>query len=310
MRASPRHRQPTLGSLRPLLAPVVTAAAVLLAASCSSEATTQPTTETPSAIRIGSFDFSESELVAELYAQTLEGEGFPVRRMGVVGPREIVAPALEGGLLDVVPEYLGTASQHYSPGTSEDAEIDAALRRRGLVLLTPAPAENVNVVVVTELTAARHDLQRVSDLLTVAPSLAIGGPVECPDRPLCLQGLTETYGLHFSEFVPLRTLTLTAEALLREEIAVGVMFSTAAELESGPFVVLADDRQLQPAENITPLVRIQVLERLGPGVAASLDSISEHLTTTELRGLNRAVAEGAPITVAAQRWLETLDGES
>lgn len=283
---------------------ILTMVGALLVA-CGSAVEVASPTEATSGIRVGSFDFAESALLAELYAQVLESSGLPVVRVGVVGPREIVAPSLEGGLLDVVPEYTGTAVQHYSVDSDGEgaATIDESLERRGLVLLDSAPAENVNVFVVTRESASLHRLERISDLSSWAGLLRLGGPVECSARPLCLPGLAEFYGLEFAEFVPMRSLAVTAEALKRNEIDVGVMFSTAAELFSEPLLVLEDDRNLQPDEHIAPLVRIDAIQRWGPEFAAGLNKLSSDLTTDELQRLNRAVADGAPLATVAEDWL-------
>lgn len=258
-------------------------------------------------VRIASFDFAESTVVAELYAQVLEGAGFEVERLGAVGPREVVAPALEQGLVDVVPEYLGSAAAHFGAADTDADTIAATLADRALVMLDPAPAEDVNVFVVTAEAARLHELSSVSDLAAVDDRFRIGGPVECPERPYCLGGLASTYGLAFADFVPLRTLAMTAEALERGEIDVGVMFSTAAALTSGPFVALVDDRELQPPDFVVPMVRQAALERWGPELATTLDELSAHLTTGALQGMNRRVQTGEEIAEVASAWLRSVD---
>ena len=160
--------------------------------------------------------------------------------------------------------------------------------------------------VVTETTARVRDLATISDLADVAAGLRIGGPVECPDRPYCLEGIKSTYGFSFAEFVPHRSLAITAEALLRDEVDVGVMFSTAAELTSGPFVVLDDDRGLQPPENIVPVARRVTVERWGPEFVAALDDLSRALTTSALQQMNRRVDVGAPVDETAAAWLYSV----
>ena len=257
-------------------------------------------------VRIASFDFAESRLVAELYAQSLEAGGFDVVRLGPIGPREVLAPALEQGHIDVVPEYLGTAARYFGAPSDDVADLAAALTSRDLRPLEPAPAEDVNVFVVTGTTADQLGLARISDLSGVASGFTIGGPVECPDRPHCLLGLESTYGLSFAEFVPMRTLGITAEALTRAEIDVGVMFSTAAELASGPFVVLDDDRDLQPAENIVPVVRQATIQRWGPGLETALDRLSGRLTTADLQAMNRRVEDDEPVANVAGEWLRSV----
>ncbi len=146
----------------------------------------------------------------------------------------------------------------------------------------------------------------LSDLRGPDSGLRFGGPVECPDRPLCLAGLASTYGLEYSEFVPQRSLAVTTEALIRGEIDVGVMFSTAAELSAGTFVVLEDDRSLQPPENLMAVARQAAIDRWGPGMVDTLESVSRVLTTDELQGMNRRVADGEPVALVAAAWLESV----
>ena len=257
----------------------------------------------PEGMRVAAFDFAESELLAELYAQALEAHGVPVERLGAVGPREIVAPALQLDQIDLVPEYVGTAADHYGSAEQDLDGLVAALEPLGLTALRAASAQDVNVFVVTASTASRHGLVAVSDLAGIAPRSRLGGPVECPERPLCLLGLRDTYGLRFAQFVPQRSLDVTAEALRRGEIDVGVLFSTAAALDERAFVVLEDDRGLQPAENVVPVVRRSALERWGTAVREALDELAAALTTEELRALNRRVEDGEPIAAVAASWL-------
>ena len=276
---------------------------VMIAAACGgSDADSTGPVDTDG-VRIASFDFAESQLLAELYAQVLEGVDIPVVRLGAVGPREVVAPALEGNVVDLVPEYLGTAGGHFDAATTDLAGLAAALESRGLLALIPASAEDVNVFVVTSTLADQQMLTQLSDLTGLASATKFGGPVECPERPLCLPGLADTYGLTFAEFIPQQSLELTAEALRQGEIDIGLMFSTSAELEPSEFVALLDDRNLQPPENIVPVVRSDAVERWGPTLPDSIDGLSRLLTTEELREMNRRVADGEPVAVVAGSWL-------
>ncbi len=149
------------------------------------------------AITVGSFDFAESELLAEIYSQVLEGGGYHVRRALDLGPREFVAPALASGLVELVPEYAGTALQFFSVG-SETPGPDAArthealvrtLAGRHLEALAAAPAQDANTFVVSRANAERYGLHDLSDLAQVSSRLVFGGPPECPSRPFCLLGL-------------------------------------------------------------------------------------------------------------------------
>lgn len=285
----------------------ITALAVL-AAGCGSSSDTASPESNRTGVRIASFDFAESELVAEVYAQAIEGAGLPVIRLGAVGPREVVAPALEKGLIDVVPEYMGTAARHFAAQRgADDLGIDASLQARGLMLLDPAPAENVNVFVVTPGNAAAFRLSTLSDLGEWPVPMRLGGPAECTTRPYCQIGLEEVYGVRVFEFVPQSSLARTAEALVRHEIDVGVMFSTAAELLIEPLVVLEDDLRLQPDENIVPLVRMDAVERWGPLLTDALHQVSSRLTTGDLQRMNQAVAGGTPIDAVVSSWIDEGD---
>ena len=275
----------------------------------------RPPSRTDDAVVVTSFDFPESAILGELYAQALEGAGVPVKRELLLGPRELVAPALEQGLVDVVPEYLGTALAYLGgeqpvPAT-EDAtreRLAAAFEPLGVRLLDPAPAEDQNSLVVTEGTALVYDLRNTSDLADVASAFRFGGPPECPDRPFCLKGVEQTYGLHFERFVPLDTGgPLTVSALREQDVDVGVLFSTDPHLVGREFVELQDDKGLQPSENVVPAVRATALERWGDDLRRPLNAVSAALSTEELRRLNAAVVlEGLTPRRAARTWLAQL----
>lgn len=263
-------------------------------------------------LRVASFDFVESELLAEVYAQSAEAVGVPVVRLGAVGPREVVVPAMRNERVDLIPEYVGSAlsfSGVVDP-PSDPAEAAALLAVRvaefGIDVLKPSAAVDSNVFVVSVDTAELHGLEAVSDLLG-APLTRFGGPAECPDRPFCLAGLRETYGVTFAEFVVQPSLTFTAEALRRDEVDVGLMFSTSPELDAHDLVALTDDRRLQPPENVAPLLRRGPRERWGPELEQALDRVSSRLSTEDLRRMNRLIADGVEIADVARDWLASLE---
>jgi osmoprotectant transport system substrate-binding protein len=264
------------------------------------------------AVTIGSFNFAESALLSELYAQALEGQGLEVERAGQVGPREIVAPALVRGLLEFVPEYAGTALTFLSLGESQptaDPEttheaLSRSAAERGLVALAPSPAQDANAFVVTRATAVRLGIERLSDLAPLAGDLTFGGPPECSSRPLCLEGLRDLYGIEFGTVLDLDPAgPRTREALQDGAIDVALMFTTAATIDADDLVVLADDRGLQPAENVTPLVRQEVVDRWGQDLVDTVDAVSERLSTDDLRRLNTMLDGRTPAEVAAE-WLK------
>jgi osmoprotectant transport system substrate-binding protein len=268
-------------------------------------------------ITVGSFDFPESVLLADLYAGALAAKGFPARVLPDLGPRELVDPALLSGLVQVVPEYSGSALEFISVGrlsaTSDAAATSRVLAEqaagRGLVAGRPSAAQDGNVIVVTAATAARYRLRSIESLAKVAPRLVFGGPPECPERAYCLQGLRRVYGLRFRAFVPLDAGgPLTLQALEAGNIGVALLFSTDPAIAADHLVVLADDRGLQPAESVVPLMRRDVVARYGPRLLAVLNTVSARLTTGSLRALDaRVQLPGADPHRVADSWLRTQD---
>jgi osmoprotectant transport system substrate-binding protein len=153
---------------------------------------------------VGSANFAESEITAELYAQALEAAGAGIDKKLNFGARDAYIPALQSGELDIVPEFVGTLAYFFDPEAVVSSDLDSSLEAsrglaeaEGITLLEPAPADSVNTFVVTQETADKYGLTTVSDLRNVTDGLTLGGPPECPERPLCLQGLIDTYGLKF-----------------------------------------------------------------------------------------------------------------
>ena len=264
-------------------------------------------------ITVGSFDFPESVLLAYLYAGALSARGYPVRVLPDLGSRELVDPALMTGLIQLVPEYTGSALEFVSLGrvhaTADVAITARTLERwmgeRGVIVAQPAAAQDANAIVVTAATAARYRLHTVSDLAAVAPALIFGGPPECPERPYCLAGLRRAYGLRFHAFVALDTGgPLTRQALQTGDISVALLFTTDPTIRNQHLAVLADNRGLQPAENVVPVVRRATAERYGTGLVAALNAVSARLSTSALTALDAQVElDGRAPDVVAERWL-------
>jgi len=151
---------------------------------------------------VGSANFSEQEIVANMYALILQNNSADVTTKFKLGSREVVAPALENGDIDVYPEYVGTYLTFLGGTPSSDldktvADLRAAAEPKGITVLDPSPAEDVNALVVTKATADKYSLVNISDLTTVPDQLTMGGPPECPERPFCILGFEQTYGLTF-----------------------------------------------------------------------------------------------------------------
>jgi len=155
-------------------------------------------------VNVGSSNFAESNIAAQLYGQALEAAGVEVEYTPDIGARDVYFPALESGEVDLVPEFTGSLllfldeSAEASNDPDETLELArTATEDRGVTLLDAAPAQSANVFVVTAETAEEFSLEKVSDLAAVEESLTLGGPPECPERPFCIPGLEETYGLTF-----------------------------------------------------------------------------------------------------------------
>lgn len=265
------------------------------------------------AVIVASFNFPESELLAEIYAQALEHAGVPVRREFDLGPREMVQPAQRQGLVDVVPEYLGSALRSIAPESAVDwtdaAAVLPALRRHlapwHLVALQPAAASDQNGFAVTPATAARLHLRTLSDLASVTPPLTMGGPSECPERPYCLKGLQQVYGLRIKSFIPFDDETERMEALAEGIIDVAVTFTTDGWLATGRLTLLRDDRHLQPSEQVVPVVSAKAMQRYGARLERALDGVSAQLDTGGLLFLNwRVSVANNAVGTEARGWLQ------
>ena len=212
-------------------------------------------------IAVGSANFAESTIIASMYAQVLEQAGYDVSSEFEIGARDVYYRALENGEVDLSPEFVGSLLQFLGGEPTGDTEESVTRLSEQLpdelVALEPAPGQSTNVFVVTQETAEEHGLEAVSDLAGMGDELVLGGPPECPERPFCIQGLRDVYGVDFSgNFRPLDAGgTLTRQALESGEIDVALLFSTDANIAENDWVVLEDDQQLQQAENVIPVIR-------------------------------------------------------
>ncbi|MGH2750411.1 MAG: ABC transporter substrate-binding protein [Actinomycetota bacterium] len=264
-------------------------------------------------ITIGAVTFSENQIVAEMYAQVLEDAGFEVDRRFNFQNREALQPAMRSGSIDLSPEYLASLlsalDPQAEPSSNPDdnvAKLEPRLEGDGLTLLRPSQANNTNALVVDSETANRLDLAKVSDLEPVASRLTFGGPPECPQRRFCLQGLREVYGLRFKKFQPLDAGgPLTTAALSSDTVDVALLFTTSGIIAERGWVLLEDDRGLQAADNITPLIRSDALT---DELAQLIDSVSARLTIETMTSLNaRVEVRNENFPAVASDFLEDED---
>jgi len=280
--------------------------AALVASACGAASTGPKPT-----VKIGSFNFAESIVLGELYAQALEANGYTVERKFNLGNRAIVFPALEKGDVDVVPEYLATVLRFVdanAKGSSDPKEaqkqLQDAVKSKNLTVLDYAQAVDENAFVVTKATSDKYKLKKTSDIAANAQGLLVlGGPPECPQRPFCKIGLEQTYGIKLKDFKPLDAGgALTVAALDGNQIDLALLFSSDAIISVKGYVVLEDDKHLQLADNVAPLVRNAVAT---DDLKKIFNAVSAKLTTDELIALNKANGvDKKDANVVAKDWLK------
>jgi osmoprotectant transport system substrate-binding protein len=285
----------------------------LLGAACGSSEKKTSTSgggQTKGTVTIGAFNFPESAILAAMYEGALKADGFTVNVRPNLGNREVVEPALERGEIDMYPGYAATDLEFVNKGAGEAspdvqatvAKLRARLEPKGITALDPSPAIDSNAFAVTKATAEKYHLKTLSDLAPVAGQLVLGGPPECPTRPFCAAGLSKTYGINFKEFKPLDAGgPLSVAALERGDVQVGLIFSSDGAIPAKGFVVLEDDKHLQNADNVVPVIRVQTAT---PEARTVLNKVSAALTTDDLAALNkRASVDQEDPEVLSQGWL-------
>ena len=287
------------------------AALALVATACGSDDDTgSGSGDQKGTVNIGAFNFSESAIIAHMYKGALEAEGYTANVRSNLGTREVVQPALERGEIDLYPGYAATDLEFVNKGAGEatpDAKatvdkLKSRLDPKGITALEPSPAVDQNAFAVTKATADRLRVSKLSDLVPHAAQLTLGGPPECPTRPFCQAGLESKYGLKFKGFKALDAGgPLTKNALANGDVDIALIFSSDGAIPARNFVVLEDDKKLQNADNVVPIVRKSVATG---EVATVLNKVSAALTTADLAALNkRADIDKEDPDKLAQEWL-------
>jgi osmoprotectant transport system substrate-binding protein len=290
---------------------VVTVAVLALLGTVAGCRTAPPPHVVVSTLRIAAADTSEDQALAAVYAEGARREGFRVSVRSELGT-ESVEPDLQRGVADLVLVHagavLGLAGPGRPPGTPTPERLHHALQGRfdprAVAVLDVAIADVRTGVAVGRAFAAAHHLRRLSDLAPLAAGLTFGGPATCRSSPSCLPGLARFYGLRFGAVRTVAAGATTVGALVSGQIQVGLLDSTDAWLAAAPVVLLADDRGLEPPQNVVPLVRAGVLRSpSGDRLRAVVNSISQRLETADLVRLDRAVEiDGMTPARAAARW--------
>jgi osmoprotectant transport system substrate-binding protein len=273
-------------------------------------------------IRIGSAGFYEAKLMGEIYAQVLEHAGYNVTRNLGLGARDVIQPALTGGQVDLLPEYIGSALQYLNKQDKDTTPADQATgdaattaqrlqakyQGKGITVLGQTPAQDQNGFVVRKDTADKYHLTKISDLAAVQGDLTWGLPPECETNPLCGGVLKDMYGITVP---PAKMKALAAcdapiaQALQNNAIDVAELCTTQPDIARFGFVLLQDDKQSQPSDNIAPLVRDDYLAKVDAAAfRALLDGVSAKMTTDELTKLGVAInVDQKDIADVAKQWL-------
>jgi osmoprotectant transport system substrate-binding protein len=289
------------------------ASLLVLLSACTTGGGSKPT------VKVGSDGFYEAKLMAEIYAQALEAGGYTVDRTAIgIGARKVSAPALESGQFDLKPEYIGSGLAFYDPGkqTGDPAKNAAALQTvlngkgGGITVLNYSPAADQNAFVVRKETADQFHLAKMSDLAAVAGQLKLGVATDCPTNPVCGQALKDSYGIDVANATLLSACDAPmAQALLGKTIDVGELCSTQPDIAVNGWVVLQDDKLTQPADNIAPLVRNDLITKLGGNADAFkkiLNDVSAAMDTATLTDLGKQVSvDNKDLATVAKAWLQS-----
>ena len=255
-------------------------------------------------VKVGSADFPEAALLGEIYAQALEAKGTTVARQFNIGSRETYLKAINGGEVDVLPEYTGSLLTYLDKNAKvvQPDEVFAALQKvvpQGLTVLDKSAAEDKNSLAVTKDTASQWSLKAIPDLAAHQADLTIGAPPEFKTRQQGLVGLKSVYNVTPKEFRPLQS-QATVEALKNGQVKAANIFSTDPSIAANGFVVLDDPKSLFGSDNVVPLVRSEKAD----SVKGALNAVSAKLDTKALADMvKQVVVDKKDASEVAKTWL-------
>ncbi|HET8678572.1 MAG TPA: glycine betaine ABC transporter substrate-binding protein [bacterium] len=266
---------------------VIGALVAVLFAGCGQRAAQQTT------VKIGSKDFTEEFILAEMYSLLLEDAGFKVERKFNLGGTPVAHAALQKGDIDLYPEYTSTGlltvlkKQPMADPKAIVEEIRKGYKEQfNLTWLEPAPFNNTQALATTKEVSDKHGVKTYTELSTKASELRLGGPPEFAEREDGIKGLQKAYGgFAFKEFKQLGTGSLRYEALKNGQVDVVVAFGTDGQISGMGLVLLKDDKNFYPVYQAAPVVRADVAEK-NPKIAESLNKLAPLLTDDIMAGLN------------------------
>jgi len=267
-------------------------------------------------ITVGSKNFTEQQVLGQVYAQALEAAGYTVETELNLGDEQTALRSLRRGAIDAYPEYTGTALLSFFEVPTEDLPPDPQqayerVRREfaadGIVALPPTPFTSSNEIAVTRETADRLGLRRISDLQGKSEDLVMYGSPECRQRLDCLLGLQQVYDLEFRRFVPV-DIEQRHEVLENGDADVSVVFTTDPQIARNDEVLLEDDRGMFPPYNSTFLVREQTIQEAGPDLRRTIELVNRNLDARVMQELNARVdLDRETAEAAARAYLQQFD---
>ena len=260
-------------------------------------------------IIVGSANFPESALLAQIYADALSAKGVSASTKLNIGSREIYLGALKDGSIDLIPEYTGNLARYYD----KQADIStadkalAALKKAvpsDFTVLQPSAAQDSDSICVTSATAQKYNLTSIADIDGHAKDMIIGGPPEFKQRIDGLPGLKRVYGLTFKDFKPLDAAgALTVTALKNGQVQAANLFTTDPQVKANNFVALQDPKHLFGAQNVIPLIR---KDKASDTVSSALDAVSAKLDTATLLSLvSKVVLDKQDPTAVSKQFLSS-----
>ena len=239
---------------------------------------------------VGANSFTESQVVAEIYAQALEAHGFTVERQLDLGPRTATYALLQSGDITLMPEYIGSLTRFLGGEATSDSDetrsaLVALLQADGLTALDNAPGQDADGFAVRADTATQFGLATMTDAARVSDQLTWGLPPECATNPSCGPGLLAIYGIDISQ-LEVAAFDACSAAMIAPLVAgaidIAEVCTTQAAIEQFSLVLLADDGGLAPAQNVVPVVSQALVDDAGAALTDVLNAVSAELTTEEL----------------------------
>lgn len=300
--------------MRRLRVVVVAALLALGLAACSSDdpmatngqSPDSGTTDSATSLVIGSQQYYSNEIIAELYAQALEAEGYQITREYQIGQREVYLPEMESGAIDLLPEYSGNLLQYYDPETTAKTpdEIVSALADalpEGLRPLADAEATDQDSYTVTRAIAEQYELTAIGDLAKLPQPIKLGANSEMETRPYGLPGLKSIYGVD-AELVPIEDSgsALSIKALVDGQVQVANIYTASPAIKANDLVSLDDPEAMILPQNVVLIVSAAV----DADAAAVIDAVTAKLSMQDLIDLNdRSVTEQLTSAEIATDWL-------